>query len=446
MADEDAPPAPESHEAPYLMQMPDGSVQSRVLQTDRPVTHGELSGYVASQGGVYLGPPPPPAPPPTTTTTLPPALPPPPEPFVGPSPYVPPEVQRMESPTVEREWAAERARTAPAPVPTPAPRPQVVAPPNLFQAFGGYDMGGGAALSQALAPPALPEAPPGTERVVGAITAPRSLKSQALPIIGATVLGRAGTSAATPLGPEIAIPVGMASAGAGGFLGEGGQILLEKATGAEPAEPGGAWPRMVNAAIRSATFEGLTAPLRALPIAVASSARPAAEAMQELEPVLTGREAGPLADWWAKWSARPAAEMAAEWARLGKTGEQAALAGDRLPAMRDMMAAVTKGAGPISKGESVAYGGSVAHVFTGHPGGYLVSAYPATRAFVREATPVVMSSIARGAPESPWLLQLPRTAQAAGPLFSTAVRVPAQVLGTQRWGAAETTLPPSPQP
>src|SRR5215475_1066923 len=136
MADDDAPPAPESHEAPYLMQMPDGSVQSRVLQTDRPVTHGELSGYVASQGGVYLGAPPPLAPP-------------------SPAPTTP----------------------APAPVPTPAPRAQVVAPPNLFQAFGGYDMGGGAALSQALSPPALPEAPPGTERVVGAITSSRSLGS-----------------------------------------------------------------------------------------------------------------------------------------------------------------------------------------------------------------------------------------------------------------------------
>jgi hypothetical protein len=172
--------------------------------------------------------------------------------------------------------------------------------------------------------------------------------------------------------------------------------------------------------------------------------------MQELEPVLTGREAGPLADWWAKWSAATPAEMTAEWARLGKTGEQATLAGDRLPAMQTLMETVTRESTPVGKLGYGLYGTSATTapslLFHGHPGAAALALYPAGREILREATPVVMGSIARGAPESPWLLQLPRAAQAAGPLFSTAVRVPAQVLGTQRWGTAETTLPPPSQP
>lgn len=446
MADDDAPP-PDYHEAPYIMQRPDGSQETRVLRTDRPVTHGELSDYVASQGGVYMGPPPPSS---TTTTTT--SAPPTTTTQWQPPPSLPPDASDADRARYAWTVGTGPPEAAPPPAPSPAPPPAVpgARPPSLMQAFGGYDptSGGGAYAAQALAPPALPEVPGGIEGVRGVMAPQRTLMSQAPSIIAATVGGRLASSAATPLGPEVAIPAGMVGAGVFGGLGEGGQILYEKATGAEPAEPGGVWPRIENAVIRSGTFEGLTAPLRALPVAVASSARPAADAMQELEPVLTGRATGPLADWWAKWSARPAADMAQEWARLGKTGEQAALAGDRLPYIQTLMDTVAKGAGPISKGESVAYGTTLAGVpgavLSGHPGAALTALYPAARAFVREATPTAMSAIARGAPDSPWLLSLPRGAQVAGTLISPVVRGSAQTFGAQRWGDAATMFPPKP--
>lgn len=446
MADDDTAPAPDYHEAPYMMQRPDGSTETRVLHTDRPITHGELSDYVASQGGVYLGPPPPPSTT-TTTTTAPPTT----TTQWQPPPPLPPNATDLDR--ANRAWAlgsyippeeAPPPRAAPPPAP-PAAAP-TVAPPSLMQAFGGYDLGGGAALSQAFAPPAAPEVPAG---VRGVIAPERTFLSQTPSIIGATVGGRLGSYAATPYGPEAAIGAGMVGAGFGGGVGEGGQILYEKATGAPPAEPGSAWHRIANAALRSGTFEGLTAPLRALPIAVAQGARPAADAMAELEPELSGRATGPLADWWAKWSARPAEEMAKEWAGM-ESEKQAAIAGSKLPAMRAMMETVAKGVAPISRGESVAYGTTLAGVpgavLAGHPGAALTALYPAARAYVREAAPTVMSTIARAAPDSPWLLSLPRTTQVAGALISPVVRGGAQTFGTQRWGSAQTTFPEPPGP
>ena len=402
MADDEAPPppAPDYHETPYVMQHPDGSTETRVLRSDRPITHGELSDYVASRGAVYMGPPQPAA---TTTTTTP---------------------------------------------PPPAPTAQ---PPSLMQAFGGYDLGSGSALSQAFAPPSpgLPEAPPGYERVSGALLPHRTLGSQVPAIVGATILGRTGSAAGTELGgPEVGIVTGALGAGAGGALGEGGRIVYEKATGAEPAEPGTAWQRVGNAAIRSAAFEGLTAPLRILPMSVAASAQPAADAMQELEPVLTGKVAGPLTDWWATWSQKPAADMAKEW--FGKTAqEQAQLAGDQLPAMQDLMQTVAKGTAPVGKIGYGLYGASATalprYLASGQYDRAAMALYPAAREAIREGTPVLMTRIARSG--SPGLLSLPRIAQTAAPYISAGVRGTAQTYGAQNWGDAETTLePPRPPP
>src|SRR5215470_12002153 len=241
MPDDTPPPAPEYHEAPYLMQMPDGSTQSRILRTDRPITHGELSDYVASQGGVYMGPPPPPAP---AEQPPPPAEAPAPAPapeLAGPPEYVPPEVRRMLSPSVTAEWEAESKRTSPtppAPGPSPVPPPSPQPPPDYVRAATGYDLGGGAPLAGAFAPPpppapatpaAEPEPPPSTAREV--YFPKRPLGSQVPAILGSTVFGATGTGLAAPLGPEVAIPVGMGAAGVGGLVGEGTQILAEKISG-----------------------------------------------------------------------------------------------------------------------------------------------------------------------------------------------------------------------
>jgi len=418
------------------------------MHTDRQPTIGEVGSYAASQGQAFAG-----FPTPTTTSTTTTTTQPPPEPLVGPPRYVPPEVQRMEAPGVEGEWAAERTRTAPAPVVLPAPRAQVVAPPNLFQAFGGYDMGGGAALSQALAPP-VPAAPvaPGTgtvDRVAGVLVPQRSFSSQAPAIIGSTVLGRVGTSLANEAGgPMLAAPVGIATAGLGGGLGEGGRILYEKATGAEPAEPGGALKRIGNAAIRSATFEGLTWPAR-YPAALASKiGAPTLVAADELRPVLTDAS-HPLGNWFQTYVVGQAPKDAtAAWADLGAKG-QAELAGDSLGSMRTIMGQVAKAGAPISYGDIAQYGASTTLVptalVTGHGLPYATAAaVPAARAFLTEAVPKVESDLLRSPGGLEWLGTLRRAGLVAGPVFGLSTRGAAQSVGAGAWPPAEVAFPGPP--
>src|SRR5215813_14779872 len=181
------------YETPYVMQLPDGSTQSRVLHTDRPITHGEVADYVAGQGGVYMGPPAPPTP-----AEAPPPAAAPPE-FVGPPEYVPPEVRRMFSPGNEANWAAERARvspTPPAPGPGPIPPPSPQPPPDYVRAATGYDLGGGAPLALAFAPPPPPTpAPAPVEQTARDVYFPqRSFTSQIPSIAGAVGLGTVGTA------------------------------------------------------------------------------------------------------------------------------------------------------------------------------------------------------------------------------------------------------------
>jgi len=326
----------------------------------------------------------------------------------------------------------------------PAPRAQV-APPNLFQAFGGYDMGGGAALSQALAPP-VPAEPvaPGTgtvDRVTGVLIPQRSLTSQAPSIIGSTVLGRVGTSLGTEaLGPEGGILVGIPAAGIGGALGEGGQILYEKATGAEPAEPGGALKRIGNAAIRSATFEGATAPAR-YPAAIASSASaPAIAAANDLRPILTD-SAHPLGNWFQTYVVGQAPKTAAAaWADLGPV-KQAELAGDSLGSMRTLMGQVAKAGAPISRGDWGLYAASTTGMPTmwqlGHGvPGITAAAAPAVRALVSEVAPKTVGDLIASPGGLDKLIQLRRAGLVVGPLFGLSSRAAAQSVGVGASGTA----------
>jgi hypothetical protein len=431
MADDNAPPAPESHEAPYLMQMPDGSVQSRVLTTDRPVTHGELSGYVASQGGVYMGPPSPPTPPPA-------APPPAPAPEWQPPPPLPPNA--TDADRAGRAWALGMGPPEPpppvaAPVAVPAPGvPYATVPEQAW-------------MRQP--PPAVegppPDAPEPTARDV--YFPQRSFRSQVPSILGSSVFGATGTALATPLGPEVAIPVGMAAAGAGSVVGEGSQILAEKISGSPPAEPGGAWSRLGNAFTRGATFEGLTAPLRYVPILAASKALPIGEATKELEPVLTGTGGSTaLADWWGQMSTRAPGEIVKEWGKLGTQG-QARIAGEHLPAMQTIVDTLAKGEAPIGKVGYGSYGASATGVPTailqGHPYAAAAAALPAVREVVREGVPTVASSMLRSPQGAWWLARLPAVSQTAGPIFTVPLRAASQVVGARAWPSAEVAFPPS---
>src|SRR5262245_15550151 len=423
-------PPPEYHEAPYLMQMPDGSVESRVLRTDQPVTHRWIAGYVAQQGGTYLGPPPP-----TEPAPQPEQPPPPPEapsPFVGPIPPMPPESERiLYDPAIQAQWAAERARTAPSPMPS-APGPSPVPPPtpSLTQAFGGYDLGGGAPLSYALAPPApaavapQPPAPtPPTATSARDVYFPqRGIRTQIPEIMGSTVFGVTGGGLAAPLGPEVAIPAAMGSAGLGGMIGEGTTILGEKITGSPPAEPGTARQRLANAFTRSATFEGATRALTYPAALVASRVMPAARATEEVLPVL--RETPSLA------TMQPS-EIVAKWQALGPEGQRA-LAGDQLPAYQTIMDTVAKGEKPWGKlWPGVSAYGVVQSILSGHPLAALSSMLPAGWALARQGGSKAASAAIRNPAIQPWFAMLPRAAQVAEPMISVPLRAGMQTVGAQ---------------
>jgi|SRR5262245_19074121 len=466
MPDDAPPPAPEYHEAPYLMQMPDGSTQSRVLRTDRPITHGELSDYVASQGGVYMGPPPPPAPP--AEQPPPPAEAPPPAPeLVGPPEYLPPEVRRMLSPGTEAEWTAERQRTSPmppAPGPPPVPPPSPQPPPDYVRAATGYDLGGGAPLAGVFAPPPPPAPPPPAPAPEPAPTArevyapKRSLQSQVPSIMGATVFGTTATGLAAPLGPEVAIPVGMGAAGLGSAVGEGTQIISEKVSGSPPAEPGGVVRRLGNAFTRGATFEAPAQALRYVPALIASKAAPTLEAAERMRPILTGTaETAPTAGkaaevlkpgaqlpaWWQTWSARPPQKMLAAWEKLGEEGQRE-LAGPHFDDMQTIMDTIAEGAEKWSAATPVigATTGGAAH-YLGHPYAAASLAFgPTGRAMVTQGTPFVLSGALRTPGLVPPLLWLPKAGRLVAEPLMLGARTTSQTVGAENWPEAETTFPP----
>jgi hypothetical protein len=386
MAD-DTNPAPETHETPYVMQMPDGSTQSRVLVTDQPVTHGDVAAYVASQGGTYLGPP-----------------------------------------------------QAPQPQPPAPPTPGPVAPPSANY-FGGYEIGANAPLSYAFAPPMI--APPSPATAPPPQPAPaatstrdvyfpqRSFRSQVPSILGATVFGTTAGGLTAPLGPELAIPIGMGAAGVGGAIGEGTQILGEKFSGAPPAEPGTALERMGNAFTRSATAEGLLAPVQYLPLLARSTAKPIADAAERLRPVLTGTEETPsaLGQWWARASQMAPADIVKDWAAQ----DQAKLAGEYLPDMQTVIKTIAKGAAPIPRLGEISGGAAGVATALGHPYQAAGYAIPAARQVVTQGIPTVASAMLRNPDLVPWVMRLPRIGEVAGPLISVPLRATSQGVMSEQW-------------
>jgi len=423
--EEPAAPGPSHYETPYSIQRPDGSIDSGTLHTDQPVTHAWLGNYARSFGGTYLGPeaPAPAAPPQAAAPPPAPAA----EPFVGPPQYVPPEVQRMQSPAVEAQWAAERARTAPSPMP-PAPGPSPVPPekpPSLMQAFGGYDLGGGAPLSYALAPPVPPgaptvEAPPWSPgESVGDVFVPhRSLQTQVPSILGATVLAPIGAGMGLPLGPEVSLATGALGGGVGSTLGEGTTILSEKITGAPPAEPGSAMHRLENAFVRGAGGELIWAPIRYGPATIAAKAAPVARAFEEVGPVLNNAETQ-LGQWWQTISQKAPATIVDAWNKLGETG-QALMAGRYLPSMQKVIGTIEETMQPLTRGEMAGgvgvAGGVQRAVETGNPYHLVAPAVVAARLGAARGVPWAASIMSRTPRGLEWLSRLPAVGRVAEPL------------------------------
>jgi len=428
-------PTPDSHETPYLMRLSDGSVQSRILHTDQPVTHGWLADYVQSQGGTYLGPPAPPEPaPPPPAIALP-------EPG---APGVPAEVVRMRA-------------VSPTLAPAPPPARTAAVPAGDFWSRA-YQFGPGDPMAAAfLMPPApgpTPVPPPTPRATLREVYLPeRSFTSRLPSIAGAVGFGTAGTALATPLGPEAQLAVGPLSAGVGSALGEGAQIVGERVLGAAPAESGTATQRMGNAFVRGVTFEGPAQALRYFPALAVSRAAPVAEAVETLRPILTGtaETAAPagtraaeafkpggyqFAQWWQETSQLGPKAIVDSWTKLGAEG-QAKLAGEYAPAMRTVVNTLAEGGekwSPWGFGTTVA--GVPTAVLTGHPGATVAASIPAAREVVTQGVPSLMSSAIMNPSRLPWLVRLPRIAQTAGPYVGTAVRAGSQSLGATQWPEA----------
>jgi len=436
MPDDDAPPpSPDYYETPYSIQRPDGSIDSGTLHTDQPVTHGWLSDYAQSQGGVYLG-----APQPTSTTTTttqpPPELPPP----------LPPNA--TDADRARRAWALgsyEPPAPAPAPAslmpPTPAPTP--VAPPRYFLS---------GPLDYAYAPPGVepsptraPEAPAGTGETIARVAGMRrSLKSQVPSIIGATTLAPIGAAAGLPLGPEASMVTGGLAAGAGSALGEGATILGEKVTGAEPAEEGTAVERMGNAFIRGTGGELITVPFRYPAALVASKLSPIIDAAKEAGPLLNDATTQ-LGQWWAGVAKRTPEQIGAAWDKLVESGDAQKFAGrafDSVQQIIDTIGASGKGISPTELLEGLgltsAVGGAI---HTGNPYLLAAPAIPVARGIASRVVPFAAGVAARVPSGLRWLANLPETAALAEP-FVYPLRAGAQALVAKNAPSAQETFEP----
>ena len=425
------PPAPDYYATPYSIQQPDGSVTSGELHTDQPVSHGWLSDYAQSQGGVYLGPPAPPPPPPPAPE-LPPPLPP----------------NATDADRARRAWALgsyEPPAPAPAPAspmpPTPAPVP--VTPPRYFLS---------GPLDYAYAPPGVepsptgaPEAPAGTGETLAKVAGMRrSLKSQVPSIIGATTLAPIGAGAGLALGPEASMVTGGLAAGAGSALGEGATILGEKITGAEPAEEGTALERMGNAFIRGAGGELITVALRYGPAVIASKAAPIVDAAKEVGPLLNDTASG-LGQWWAGVAKRTPEQIGKAWDALVQSGDAQKLAGGAVNSMQRIVDAIeASGKGIATKEllEGLGISGGIAGaVHTGNPLLLAGPAIPLARGIASRVVPFATGVAARTPGGLEWLAGLPQTAALAEP-FVYPLRAGAQALIARNAPTAQQTFEP----
>jgi len=442
MANGDAPAAAPDvphFDTRFLVQTPDGSTATQVLRTDRPISTDELSAHVAQQGNQFVG-------------------------------------------------YADQAPPAPAPAATVTPGAPLEGPPLPSRV-------GAPPPAPAEAPPAdLPAHPSAAQRARGIFLPERTFTSQLPSVAGATVGGSVGGAAGALTGPlaPVAIPVLSATGAAiGGGLGEAGQLGYEWVSGAPPAEPGTAWERMQNAAIRSGGTELVAGPVAYAVRPITKAIMPVAKAAQDLAPVLaqnlpaevkTVETATPgvvrsidrllnpetagavlskanlspegqqtlFRAWWQRQAGKAPEDIANAWESLPGPAQQT-LAGPHVEQMQTVVNTLKTGQDVplLRSARDIATGGGLGTVgyVTGHPAlatyGTVVGATKAAA----EATPYVTSRMLQTPAGSSFLATLPRVAQVAAPRLSLPAigevpiplaRAGAQTFAANQWPATST--------
>jgi len=363
----------------YMVQNADGSTQTLTSEATRPPTWGELDDHVTSTGAQLL---------PATPAEQP----------------APPPASSVPPPAADRETYLSAA------------------------------------------PPAAPPPPPSFgQRARAALVPERSFWSQ-LPSVGGAIAGaEVGGELGALGGPfaPVTIPVG---AVAGAALGSGGmeaaRVGAERYFGWQPAEQAPASERIANAALRGGVFEAV--PLGAKYVVgapILRSAIPAAQGAKQLAPVLAQvPEAAPatmqpLAQWWAHEAPAGAENVVKAWSEMGGPA-RAALAGEHLPAMQQIVDAVAAGK-PMDWASAATQG-----LITGYA--TLQRGYPAVSSAVAGAVPAIAQGATRAVPAlvrravlsptgSQWLAAMPAIGNVVGPLMNTALRTGAQLGGAYAW-------------
>jgi hypothetical protein len=283
------------------------------------------------------------------------------------------------------------------------------------------------------------------------------------PSVGLAIpLAAYGTELGAPFFPPFGAAVGgITGAVIGGMTGEGLQYGTEKASGLPQAEPGTFWQRVGSAGVRTGTGEVISNIPRAGAQYVYGAVRPAAEAAQELRPILSGAVTGAvpaegeaahvamepqqvLARWYQEnVLGKPPAEAVQAWDTLGKVpGAQEQVAGEHLGAMNDYMATLRAGSTPWSQSISGVTKGAAPTaayaLWTGHP--YAATTLfvpPAARDLAAEAGRKLLSAGLRSPRLGvPFLANLPPIAQVAGPLFDWGSRLGGQGFAAENWPPA----------
>jgi len=377
-------------------------------------------------------------------------------------------VLRSDRPVTNGELAAHAAGQgytfAGVPEPTPAPAP----------------------AAPGTAPPPAAGTPTLGERAKQVFLPERTFASQTPSIAGGIAGGYGGAALGTATGPlaPVAAPVlSMVGAGVGSALGEGLTIAGEKLGYNPPAEAGSAWERMTNAAIRGATAEGVTQPLRWGAQIASRAIMPGARAAEELAPVLTQAAGQPtrqvlvqgaggatraitdLLDnpgdipafvrgvpaardtlfnsWWQRTAPQGADAVVDSWNALGRTGQQA-MAGPYLDAMQATIGTLKAGTRPVNWMAAAPTGGAAATVAAalGHPGlATVIGAAPALASKAATIAPAIESAMLLSPTASQWLARLPGVMRVASPLTSFGLRTGAQAGAPEIWPSASTLTP-----
>jgi len=309
---------------------------------------------------------------------------------------------------------------------------------------------------------APPEAPPTLGQRAAGMFFPRRTLISETPSVGLAIPGAMyGVELGAPLGPGGMLVGGVTGAVLGGMGGEAVQYGAEQAIGLPPAEQGTFWQRVRSAGARTGAGELISYPARYGAQYVYRAVRPAAEAAQELRPILSGAVTGAippegqaahialepqaaLARWYQENAlGKSNAEIVHAWDALGSREAQANLAGEHLGAMDDYMATLRAGSTPWSEtargvmGEGGATPLGLYALWQGNPklgGGLLL---PAARDVGQEIGRKVLAAGLRSPRLGvPFLASLPPTAQVAGPLFGWGTRMVGQRVAAENWPPA----------